>query len=406
MSLPVSPSDRGMWRIVARRDLWVRLRDRGFVISTAITLSVLTVMILIRSFTGSGSASYTLGVVGDPVVAQQAAALGDQIGVHVDVRTFPDAGGADRALRAGQVSAALEGDRLVVLHGIADQLGQVVQGAAIARRIRDALDRYGAPPDVQASLNDQSPLAVVALAPESQDRQSNGAIALIGVILLYGQLFGYGVWVATGVIEEKSSRVVEILLSAIRPRQLMAGKIVGIGLLGLAQLTVIAIYAIVLASATGVLDIPSSAVQAALLDIGWFILGFSFYATLFAVAGSLVSRMEELQNAMTPINLTVLVSFFISVGALQDPDGLLPRIASILPTSSALAMPVRITLGAAEPWEVALSLALVVGSTVLLVPLAARLYAGAVLRTGARVRLRDAWRSTGTARRDELPQPR
>jgi ABC-2 type transport system permease protein len=395
-----------MWRIVARRDLRVRLRDRGFFISTAITLTVLTIMILIRSFTGSGTPAYTLGAVGDPVVARQAAELGDQVGVDVQVRTFPDASAAEEALRAGQVSAVLEGERLVGLHGVGSQLEQVVQGAAIARRIQDALDRYGVPTDVQASLNDQSPLSVAALEPSDTNRDRNGGIALIGVILLYGQLFGYGVWVATGVIEEKSSRVVEILLSAIRPRQLMAGKIVGIGLLGLAQLTVIAAYAITLATATGAIDIPGSAVQAALLDIGWFILGFSFYATLFAVAGSLVSRMEELQNAMTPINLTILVSFFISVGALQDPDGLLPRIASILPTSSALAMPVRMTLGAAAPWEIALSLVLVVGSTVLLVPLAARLYAGAVLRTGARVRLRDAWRSAAAVRHDEVAQAR
>jgi ABC-2 type transport system permease protein len=403
---PIRTTDRGMWRIVARRDLWVRVRDRGFVISTAITLTVLTIMIVLRSISGSGGASYTLGVVGDPAVAQQAVAVGEQAGVKVEVRTFADPSTAEQALRGGQVSAVLEEEQLIGLHGVPGQLEQVVQGSAIAHRIQDALDRYGAPPDVQASLNDQAPLSVVALEPADPHRETNGGIALIGVILLYGQLFGYGVWVATGVIEEKSSRVVEILLSAIRPRQLMAGKIVGIGLLGLGQLTVIAVYAITLGTATGALPIPGSAAWTALLDIGWFILGFSFYATLFAVAGSLVSRMEELQNAMTPINLTVLVSFFISVGALQAPDSTLAVIASILPTSSALAMPVRITLGAAEPWQIALSLILVVGSTALLVPLAARLYSGAVLRTGARVRLRDAWRSTTRVRHDELAQPR
>jgi ABC-2 type transport system permease protein len=128
-------------------------------------------------------------------------------------------------------------------------------------------------------------------------------------------------------------------------------------------------------------------------DIGWFVLGFSFYASVFAVAGSLGSRMEELQNAMVPINLVILVSFFISVGALQDPDGLLPRVASILPTSSALAMPVRIVLGSATTGEVVLSLALAVLSTLALIPLSARLYSGAILRTGARVKLRDAWRA-------------
>jgi ABC-2 type transport system permease protein len=213
------------------------------------------------------------------------------------------------------------------------------------------------------------------------------------VLLLYGQLFGYGIWVASGVIEEKASRVVEMLLSAIRPKQLLLGKIVGIGTLGLAQLIVISSFAIGLAFATNAINVSFSAFGAAGLVIGWFILGFAFYATLFAAAGSLVTRMEELQNVIVPINLTILVSFFISIGALQDPNGRLQVIASILPTSSALAMPVRIVLGAAPGWQIALSLIVLVGSTVLLVPFAARLYSGAVLRTRGRVRIREAWRS-------------
>ena len=126
--------------------------------------------------------------------------------------------------------------------------------------------------------------------------------------------------------------------------------------------------------------------------LGFFVLGFAFYASLFAVAGSLVSRMEELQNAIVPINLVILVSFFISIGALQNPDGTVVRVASLLPTSSALAMPVRIVLGSAAPWEIALSIGASVAAVIVLVPLAGRLYAGAVLRTGARVTVRDAWR--------------
>jgi ABC-2 type transport system permease protein len=130
-----------------------------------------------------------------------------------------------------------------------------------------------------------------------------------------------------------------------------------------------------------------------MLDIGWFILGFAFYASLFAAAGSLVSRMEELQNVIVPINLTILVSFFISVGSLQAPNSTIAIVASILPVSSALAMPVRIVLGAATPPQIALALVLLIGSTIVLVPIGARLYEGAVLRTGARVKLRDAWRA-------------
>jgi len=233
------------------------------------------------------------------------------------------------------------------------------------------------------------------ILPPDPDRDTKAAVALAAVLVLYGQLFGYGVWVATGVIEEKSSRVVEVLLSTIRARHLMAGKIVGIGTLGLLQLILIAIFAVSLATVTGAIDIPADSLSAAALTVGWFVLGFSFYAALFAVAGALVSRMEELQNAIVPINLVVFASFFISIGAVDDPDSGIARIASLLPISSALAMPVRMVLGSATTWEIAASLAIVIGSTALLIPLAGRVYAGAILRTGARVKVRDAWRAAG-----------
>jgi ABC-2 type transport system permease protein len=213
------------------------------------------------------------------------------------------------------------------------------------------------------------------------------------VLIMYGQLFGYGVWVATGVIEEKSSRVVESLLSAIRARQLMAGKILGIGALGLLQLLLIAAFAVTLANVTGAIDLPADSLSAAAITLGWFVLGFAFYASTFAVAGALVSRMEELQNAIVPINLLVFASFFLSISAVQDPDSTMAIVASLLPISSALAMPVRMVLGAATAWQIALSLAIIIGCTALLIPLAGRVYAGAILRTGSKVRIRDAWRA-------------
>ena len=390
----VRATDRGAWRLVARRDLSVRLRDRGFVISTLITMTVLTVIILIRAIGGSDAPSFTLGVAGASDTADAAPQVGRSIGVEVSVVRFDGGGSAEAALRRRAIDAYLRGDELVAVRDVPEQLEQVVQAAAIGSRLGDTLDAYDVPSDVQTELADRAPVAIRTLEPQDPDRDENGALALIAVVLLYGQLFGYGIWIATGVIEEKSSRVVEILLSAIGPRQLMAGKIVGIGILGLAQLAVIAVYAIVLARLTGALPLPGEAIGVVLLSIGWFLLGFAFYAGLFAVAGSLVSRMEELQNAMTPINLVIFVSLFISIGALQDPDGLLPRIASMLPTSSALAMPVRIVLGSATPLEVVLSVAIVVGSAAALIPVSARLYSGAILRLGAKIKLRDAWRST------------
>jgi ABC-2 type transport system permease protein len=393
----VSAPDRGTWRLVARRDFWVRLRERSFVISTVLNMTVISVLVLVRAASATAPPVYDLGVVGGQsvrAIGQDAVALGQKGNVAVRLVTLQGDADARQALQDGSVDAVLSQGHLVGWDTIPDVLRALVQTSAHYATVRATLARHDVSAGDRAAATDPQPLDEGVLHVAPPDRTQNAAIAFVGVLLLYGQLFGYGIWVATGVIEEKASRVVEMLLSAIRPRQLLAGKIIGIGTLGLCQLAVIAGFAITLAKLTGGLPVTSTAIWAALLDIGWFILGFAFYASLFAAAGSLVSRMEELQNVIVPINLTILVSFFISVGALQAPNSTVAVVASILPVSSALAMPVRIVLGAATGPQIALALVLLIGSTIVLVPAGARLYEGAVLRTGARVKLRDAWRAS------------
>lgn len=386
--------ERGAWQLVARRDFWVRLRDRGFLISTAITLVILSALILIRATSAVGAPSYDLGIVDSPGVGEVVTKLGDAANIRIHVREFPDVASARSALRSGAVDAVLEdGQRVEGLHAAPpDVLLRVVEFAVIDQRIRGAMLRSGVPDAEAGSL--VAPLPVREIDHGDPNASSNATVAIVMLLLLYGQLFGYGVWVASGVIEEKSSRVVEILLSSIRPRELLAGKILGIGALGLLQLAVIGTVTAGLASVTGAISIPAHAFATIGIALLWFVFGFGFYASLFAVAGSLVSRMEELQNAMVPINLTILGSFFISIGAVANPDSTLARVASLVPFSSALAMPVRIAVGSATLPEAALSLAILAGSIAALVPLAGRLYAGAVLRIGARVKLRDAWRAS------------
>ena len=129
-------------------------------------------------------------------------------------------------------------------------------------------------------------------------------------------------------------------------------------------------------------------------SIGWFILGFAFYASLFAAAGSLVTRMEELQNVIVPINLTILVSFIISIGALQDPNSTVVG-RGVDPAGERRARDAGADRARRSDagWQIALSLVLLIGCAIALVPVGGRLYEGAVLRTGARVKLRDAWRA-------------
>jgi ABC-2 type transport system permease protein len=390
-------ADRGTWRLIAARDFWVRLRERSFLISTLLNVGVISVLVLLRAGGGfGGPPSFDLGTVGGTdvaAVANQAATFGESQGITVRVHPYPDMDAADAALHDGSLDAVVTDTELFGLSSVDPSLAAIVQGGAHQAAVDAVFAAHDVPAAEREAAANARPLSLHLLQPAPPDQQDNAAVAFIGVLLLYGQLFGYGLWVATGVIEEKASRIVEMLLSAVRPQQLLAGKIIGIGVLGLAQLITIAGFAICLALVTGTHLVHATAIWAALLVIGWFILGYAFYASLFAAAGSLVSRMEELQNVIVPINLTILVSFIISIGSLQDPNSTLAVVASILPVSAALAMPVRIVLGAATGWQIALSLTLLIGSAVALVPVGARLYAGAVLRTGSRVKLRDAWRA-------------
>ena len=391
-------------RLVSRREFVERIRDRGFQLSTGITTLILVGFIVASSFAKPG-ASYELGAQttggAAQLIAKDVAAAGVAQGITVDVQPIGSRTQAERRLRSGVIDAAVvdgsSGPVILVKSSPPEQLVGLVQVIARTALARKALAKEGVAPSRLDAALDQRPLAVESLEAPDPHAKSNSAVAFVGVLLLYGQLFGYGFWVATGVVEEKSSRVVELLLSAIRPSELLTGKIVGIGLLGLLQLTLMATIALIVSNAVGLLTFPAGALGAAGLVIVWFALGFAFYSTLFAVAGSLVSRQEDLQNTMTPISLVILASFFVSIGALSSPDSPLVKIASFLPPSAPLAMPPRLILGSATPADAVVSAAISIAATVGMIRIASRIYASAILRTG-RVGLREVWRSRRPAR--------
>jgi ABC-2 type transport system permease protein len=385
---------RGATPIVARREFVERGRDRGFLISTAVTVVVLCGLVVAGALFARET-TYDLALVGPdaqalgPRVVSTAAALE----VTVRVRAYPDDGAAEAAVRDGEVDAAVAADgSIVVRSDPPDQLVAVVRSVSARARSEAALAEAGLTQDQIAEALTQPPVEVRALEPLDKRRRELSTVAFVGVLVLYGQLFAYGYWVAAGVVEEKSSRVVEVLLSTVKASRLLRGKILGIGALGLCQLLLIGAAGLATASAVGSLSFPAGASGAIALVVFWFVLGFFFYAALFAVAGSIVPRQEDLQSTMTPLTILIVVSFLIGVGAVEDPSSTLATVASLLPFSSPLVMPSRIVLGAASAWEVAASVAISVASTLALVPLATRIYERAVLRPG-RVRLRQVIRA-------------
>jgi ABC-2 type transport system permease protein len=369
-------------RLVARREIVERSRERSLWVSTGITVLVLAGVLVLPSALGFGGAtSGTVAVVGPDAaaVARQAVAQQQAFDVKLTVREVDSAGAARRLVRDGDADVAvLAGGRgLLAAHDADDSVVAAVQsGSQAARGAR-------LPP----------PLPVRTEGGEgASDRQG---IAFVAVVILYGQLLGYGFWVATGVVEEKATRVVELLLSAIRPRQLLAGKVIGIGLLGLGQLLLIGLVGVVIGAASGQLDVNGDVAVAVGVVLLWFLLGFALYSCAFAVAGALVPRQEEIQSVTAPLTIIILASFFLSFGALDDPGSTLARVLSLVPPSAPMVMPVRLIAGDVPAWEVALAIALTLAAATALIAIAARIYGAAVLRTGSRVTLRAVWRATG-----------
>ena len=214
-------------------------------------------------------------------------------------------------------------------------------------------------------------------------------------ILIYMSLMLNGQAVAQGVVEEKSSRVVELLLATIRPWQLMAGKVLGIGVVGLIQILVIALAGVIAGLATKILTISVTAAAGTIVWlIVWYLLGFFMYAVVLAGLGALVSRQEDVGSAVAPALMFLIVGYVLGISILpSDPSSRLMEILSVIPAFAPTVMPMRLAMGGVPAWEAATSVVLVVALIPLLIWLAARIYRNAVLRTGARVKLSQALRA-------------
>jgi ABC-2 type transport system permease protein len=219
-------------------------------------------------------------------------------------------------------------------------------------------------------------------------------------VLLLLAISTYGGFVLTGVVEEKSSRVVEVLLARMPARSLLAGKVAGIGLLGLAQFALTGLVGAIAAATVHTTDIPAARGSVIAWVVLWFLLGYALYAMAYGALGSLASRAEDAQTVVGPVIVILIVGYFASFASVGDPRGGLALFTSYFPATAPLSMPNRIAMGAASWWEPLLAAALTISVIAGLVVIGGRVYAGAILHTGPTVRLRDAWRGTGGGRPD------
>lgn len=229
----------------------------------------------------------------------------------------------------------------------------------------------------------------IRLASDEADQ----VVGFLGVVILFMAIVMTGQVILLGVAEEKNSRVAEVILGAMRPRHLLVGKVVAIGLIGLFEVVFTGSLVLVVGSALDRFELPAATAGAVGIVIVWFVLGFAFYAVVYAAAGSLVARHQNAANAAGPINLVLMVGYFIGgASAYGGADGLVLRIASLLPPLAPVTMPLRMVHGSAQHWEIGIAVTLVVTSSYGLILAAERVYSGGMLRSG-KVRLREAWRS-------------
>ncbi len=392
-------------RLIAGREINERIRTCVFLVTTAILgLALVAAIVFVpRIFEDDEPGLFRVGVVGEfaTAIEQTLQDSAQRSGLLLTTTQPADSAVGERAVLDESLDAlVVDATEAVVRESIPGWQRSILSAAVEEVRLIADLQNSGLSAEVATLvLSSDRSLSVRALiAPEEEATSSNADdfLGLIGVVLMYMAIIVYGQMVMTGVIQEKSSRVVELLLATVRPQHLLAGKVFGIGLVGLAQMILLGVLATATAIATDLPGVPAISARAWAAVLLWFILGYTFYSAIYAAAGSAVSRLEDAQSAVGPVVVVASVSYVLSIIAVQGfgPDGLqqVASIAAILPPVAPFAMSAKMILGTAETWEIIVSVALMLAATYGTIRLGARLYHGSVLQTGPRVRWRDAWR--------------
>jgi ABC-2 type transport system permease protein len=407
-------------RIVARREFVERIRSRPYFGSTVLLAALAVLVAFMPLFVRAidrGTTTTIAVVADDPALADRSANVmrgilnstsggsktyefveaGDPAGIAGDV----EAGVYDGAIVATRDASGRLGFTFLTGQGIGADRTQFVAVGTFAVAILEWTETNPDPGrtafqvptlDVRAAAGPNAG-GVPLGASEIASRQLFGTVL---VVILFLTIVIYGMWVAAGVAAEKETRVMELLISAASPRQLVLGKVVGIGLAGLVQYLAILLPALAALAlqepVAGALGIPGgtgrplAGVEPTLLAAYglFFVLGFTLYALVYAAAGSLVSRVEDLQVIALPMSLIGIAGYLQAVLALS---GGLPgfiRFSSFVPFWSPFVMFTRLTVGRVEAWELVLAYGLLVGAIVLVAALAIRVYAAGVILYGQR----------------------
>ncbi|MGC0273591.1 ABC transporter permease [Pseudactinotalea sp. Z1739] len=391
----------GAIALVAGREIRTRLLSKATIIATVVVVGLIVggVQALSLLLAGRDSSATRVGVAQEtasltPVLEQTAG----QAGMNLEVVAV-EADAAEQQVLDGDLAAHLSGPPagpVVTVDGIPDvQLMSAITNATQQYALTELVTSLGGDPaQAQSELAGAVPsLQVIETGTDLDPIRI--VVAFVMVSLLLFALLQTTQMIAMGVVEEKVSRVVEILLATIRPGVLMAGKVLGIGVVGVVQVSLFATAGTLTALATGLLDGVQVNIAASLgWLLVWFVLGFGLYAVLVGGVAALVSRQEDIGSVTTPLFILMMAPFYLGIWLVpSNPDSLLVRVLSQIPFFAPFMMPPRQAFTEVPATDLIVA---VVGALVLipvLIWLGGRIYSRAVLTTGGRMKLREALRS-------------
>ncbi len=363
-AVPSRPGELHSIWLVAEREIGSKLRSKAFVISTAVLIVAALASVLWGGFTAGTASSSGIPVA---VTAQTQSDVSGLDGLEV---TVVDSDDAARALVAdGTVDAAL------------------VAGSSDSSFDFTVVVKDSVPSTLLQMLSETPPVDRIDPGSNAADVLRYFIALAFGIVFLIAATT-FGGTIAQSVVEEKQTRVVEILISAIPVRALLAGKVLGNTILAMAQIVLLAAVAVI-----GLAVTDQAGVLTALgAPIAWFaiffLFGFVLLASLFAAAAAMVSRQEDIGATTTPITMLIMAPYFLVIFFNDNPVVL--TVMSYVPFSAPVGMPLRMYLGDAQWWEPVLSLLVLLASCVAAIGLASRIYQNSLLRMGARVKLAEA----------------
>ncbi|MFF2277032.1 ABC transporter permease [Agromyces sp. NPDC058126] len=359
---PGEPSFVDSVSLIAGREITMRLRSKAFLISTGILMLAVLASVVLGSLFGGQSDPAKVAVVGSAATAVEG-------NPALDPAPVDDEAAGEQLLRDGEVEA-------IISPAPSDPLGITVTG----------LDQT--PSGVVSALAVRP--TVELLEPAAVDPGLAYLVAFGFGIVFFMSAITFGSTIAQSVVEEKQTRVVEILLSTVSARALLTGKVIGNSVLAFGQILAIAVLAIAGLLVTGQKVLLGGLGSSVIWFVVFFAIGFVMLAALFAASAAMVSRAEDMGSVTTPVTMLVMIPYFLVIFFFDDPTVL--GIMSYVPFSAPVGMPVRIFLGQAEWWEPILSLVILIATTALAVVIGERIYRNTLLKTGSRVPLAEALR--------------